>query len=271
MKKNTVIKLSALAASFLTTASTAVSQVVYSEDFTDFAAGTEWTKGVGTYTLLNDGDGNSFWDANTATGNQVKPLEYSGSGTSFYWGATGTSTVDRFPGGVLEPQAAGNTDYKAAGVFIDPVAFTPGTGTYRLSYDIVGAEVSNTAAAIQIATFTGIGADGNNTAGFDAAGANLFNVGGSTATSVTDNRFGTQGSATLENFFVQAVDTSVAGTFTMDFTYTAGETVGLLFVGYASGVQYDNLEISAVPEPATFALLAGIATLGLVLYRRRNA
>jgi hypothetical protein len=39
------------------------------------------------------------------------------------------------------------------------------------------------------------------------------------------------------------------------------------------GLAVDDLSVTftAVPEPATFALLAGFATLGLVLYRRRNA
>ncbi len=35
-------------------------------------------------------------------------------------------------------------------------------------------------------------------------------------------------------------------------------------------VTFDNIEVSAVPEPSTFALLAGIGALGLVLYRRRQ-
>jgi hypothetical protein len=33
----------------------------------------------------------------------------------------------------------------------------------------------------------------------------------------------------------------------------------------------DNLQVTAVPEPSTYALLLGFATLGFVLYRRRRA
>jgi hypothetical protein len=38
-----------------------------------------------------------------------------------------------------------------------------------------------------------------------------------------------------------------------------------------SGLGVDNLSITAVPEPATYALLAGVLTLGFALYRRRRA
>jgi hypothetical protein len=229
-------------------------QTVYTEDFTDFIAGVQYTKGTAFYTLLHDGDDNAFWDPNLSSGtNNVKPLDYAGSTTSFSWGTT-SATPDRFFAETLKPQLGGNTDYKGVGVFLPPSVFTAGSGTYQLSYDIVGVDATSEerAAAIQIATFLGIGNDAANTVGFDLAGATLFND-TTSYPSVTESRFRTQGTATLVNYFSQSVDTTATGTFTMNFTYSEGETVGLIFIGFATDVEFDNLSISVATESTSWA------------------
>lgn len=38
----------------------------------------------------------------------------------------------------------------------------------------------------------------------------------------------------------------------------------------AGGITYDNMGVSAVPEPSTYAALAGLGALGLVFWRRRK-
>lgn len=227
--------------------------VVYTEDFTGFTAGVEYTKGTAFYTLLFNGDDNAFWDVNFTNDNNVKTLEYEGSETSFYWGST-TGPSDRFADGVLKPQIGTNTDYKGVGVFLSPSTFSAGSGTYTLTYDIVGVDAANeqSSAAIQIATFSGIGVDAENTVGFDLAGATLFND--ETAyPSVTDSRFRTQGTATLVDYVAQSVDTTTPGTFSVNFSYNEGETVGLVFIGFATDVQFDNLSISSAVEPTGWA------------------
>jgi hypothetical protein len=59
-------------------------------------------------------------------------------------------------------------------------------------------------------------------------------------------------------------------TFTFDWDVPAG-TEKMIFVplwGANSLVGYDN--VGVVPEPSTFALLGGLAALGVVMYRRRK-
>ncbi len=59
-------------------------------------------------------------------------------------------------------------------------------------------------------------------------------------------------------------------TFTFDWAVPAG-TEKMIFVplwGANSLVGYDN--VGVVPEPSTFALLGGLAALGVVMYRRRK-
>jgi hypothetical protein len=51
---------------------------------------------------------------------------------------------------------------------------------------------------------------------------------------------------------------------------TAAFRIALPNLGTFNMVGIDNVAITAVPEPSTFAILAGSAALGLVMYRRRR-
>ncbi len=64
----------------------------------------------------------------------------------------------------------------------------------------------------------------------------------------------------------------MSNTVSAEFDYTQVQGVQIQFGGTGSTltVSFDTLEISAVPEPATFAALAGMATLGLAVVRRRK-
>jgi len=42
------------------------------------------------------------------------------------------------------------------------------------------------------------------------------------------------------------------------------------FGGVSSGLTYDNMSVSAVPEPSTYAMIAGAAMLGVAAWRRRR-
>lgn len=245
----TFLKAAALAAFLVNSAS---AQTVYTEDFEGFAAGTEFLKGTAFYTLLYNGDDNAYWDVNFSNANNVKTLDYEG-GSAPYW-ATTTGPIERFNNGILQPQVGTNADLKAVGVFLAPSVFTAGSGNYQLSYDVVGVDPDSEerSAAVQVATFSGIGADAANTVGIDLAGPEMFTE-TETYPSVTDSRFRTQGTATLVNYVAQSVDTTVAGTFTLNFTYSEGETVGLVFNGYGTDVQFDNLSIAVAQAPTEWA------------------
>jgi hypothetical protein len=61
----------------------------------------------------------------------------------------------------------------------------------------------------------------------------------------------------------------------IDLSATVGTVVAIQMKTSSTFTSWMNLdtvtlETTAVPEPATFALLAGLATLGLVMYRRRR-
>jgi hypothetical protein len=69
------------------------------------------------------------------------------------------------------------------------------------------------------------------------------------------------------------------GTYQVSLEIDAG-LVGQVFqIGFSnnatnfnsSGVFYDNVNLTVVPEPATYALLGGLAAIGLVMYRRRKS
>ena len=53
-------------------------------------------------------------------------------------------------------------------------------------------------------------------------------------------------------------------TFEMRFQIAAGA-----FTGAGAGIAVDNVTVSAVPEPATYAALVGLLALGVVVWRRR--
>lgn len=79
----------------------------------------------------------------------------------------------------------------------------------------------------------------------------------------------TPGTAAAESWLdeeVQAV--APAGTVAVNFYLLNVNPGGA--APAAGNVYFDNITATQVPEPSTFALLGGLAALGVVMYRRRR-
>ena len=255
-----VCKLLALA-SLLGGGTLAIGQIVFQENFQS------WVEAVETVyqtVLSTENTGNSYlnkWvtldDARIAS--LVDPND---PGT----GSTG-----------LAINSNSNGAQRAAFYVIDGSSISAGSGT--LTFDILDSfgtmnvrigvwEVSNgpgtagnsniydsgQAAGTQFSDTTGIGVFGQN----DATSSFLLNP-------ASDVLTGTN------------ADDLVGTGYTYNFTYTGGDIVIGFGVEMSNTSQFtrrviiDNISVAVVPEPATFALLAGFATLGLVLLRRRKS
>jgi hypothetical protein len=92
------------------------------------------------------------------------------------------------------------------------------------------------------------------------------------ANTTLSTSYSTDGGATF--FAVQSYDIGANHLFTANgglglrFYAAEGNSTGAVSLGQMT---YDNLSVSAVPEPSTYAALAGLAALGVVFWRRRAA
>lgn len=229
---------------------------VFQEDFESFTAGTEYKK-----------------DFNVSLGGNTFPDNYKEVSYG-QWGITNNG--NDFSDGVLQPQTGGDTatNLKMAGVFLEGSdVFSPGNGTYTVSFEMTGDTDPDSHSAAQAFVFGGSGVDFSgdtndqldlelSTGGFGGynglqADEDLVDGSDVSAAQLGNLDFGNQ-----------AVE---AGTqvLSFDFTYSGEESIAFAVGGYDNGFQVDNLAITTVPEPSTYAALFGIGALVLVLARRR--
>ncbi|MFU8848331.1 MAG: hypothetical protein ACNA77_06395 [Opitutales bacterium] len=231
--------------------------VIWTENFSGFTAGTDYRQGVARYAV-------GF--ADEAGIPPIRQLDFG------QWGKTGGAAsafgFNDIGGGniALQPNRlsteGGTNDMKGAGVFLASSLFTQGSGVYQLQYDLIadGAGL-NQNARIWIGT--------SSTHDQTAANGWVMRV-----DQVNPNTpalpWELTGTATVNTTFSENLDTSSSFTGILNFNYTEGEDVALVFGSVNSSVAFDNLNISFIPESSSFAFLAGLLGLGLVSARRRR-
>ncbi|CAA6679792.1 MULTISPECIES: PEP-CTERM sorting domain-containing protein [unclassified Lentimonas] len=232
--KSTFILAGAVLASTLTSQAAGV---VYSTDFT----GEEYTQNTGAV-VFDDGTTTAveeWFGSNNGIG-------IAGGDLSF-----NNSTANRFRG---------------TGVWLDTSVTGWEAGLVTVEFDVANF-VSGADTDLLFQAFAANGVDASNTVSLDLHGA----VSGHPV-------LGNSGTATISALgseqYITGNGTDVAFTFTYNGT---DDFVGLVFAqsnaagGTAFGsADIDNLSVT-VPEPSTYALLAGLTGLTFVMLRRRRA
>ena len=248
------MKIKYLLSAFYILVSIAVSQsvsavAVYSEDFESITE----LGGAGQYSF--------GYDKNQDTAPAAyKQLDYG------KWNRSATPTIsaniDVDGDGDLEirPNDNGKNNAKMWGTLIDPTTFaSTGSGTYTFNVDIIGADEGTS--KIYLYSASGYDGSGNNDLIFDAAEGGLGSYvpfQGSGATIVS------------EILSHDIADETASLSFSYDFTYTEGDAIGISFASYNTAIAFDNISISAVPEPSTYALLIGFASFLFIAIKHRK-
>lgn len=254
MKKRTKQILTALSLLSLGMSIGHSQAIVYSTDFDGFVSGTNYIAGVAEYSYGFDADGSAS-DTDGAK-NNFKALAYG------QWGRGSNTNADFIDVGGGDIEARPNIDTannaKLIGTFVDPALFNAtGSGSYTFSVDYTGADSG--AAFVFLYKASGYDTTGTNMLAFDGANGGFGSF---------DPFFGTGTTVVSEVLRYDIVDETANETITHTFNYTAGETIGIAFGAYNTAGTFDNVSISAVPEPSTYAVLAGVLAFAALLFRR---
>lgn len=160
----------------------------------------------------------------------------------------------------LRPNVDGANNAKMFGVILDPTLFAAtGSGTYSFSVDLIGADAGNSRIFLWSAN------------GYDASGSNDLLLDVTEGGFPTYNTLQGTGDTNVAKLFEYEIpDETVGGSYSVEFEYTAGDALAIAFGSYNTSYAYDNLDISVVPEPSSFAMLAGCFALAGVMIRRRR-
>ena len=241
-------KLSALTVLALVAASPAISATtIYSTDFTGFVISTDF---VNAPNIIYGGisPGVNFVKAN-----------------SEIWGKT---SGGNFNSDVAQPNTTANQNHRFIGLFLDPSLFaSTGAGTYSVSFNITG--VSGANATYNAFVYAGSGYD------LSSAEDKRLNLSLSTANApISTTGTGVTASLLTSRNLSTEATTASQSSVSFDFTYDGTSAIAFAVGGYANGSVIDNFAITtnltAVPEPSSFAALAGLGALGAVALRRRR-
>lgn len=234
-----------IASSLLLGGSALADVSLYSEAFNG-SVGTDFFGGVGNFAFGYD------------PGAAYKALDFG------EWGAVNAAST--FSGGVAIPNPTAGTSSKSIGTFIDTSDWAAYDGqTLTLRFDIIGDTGGlerNARAWVYEAS------------GYDTSGSNDWHLALDAALNTGDPMDNlliddTAGGATVTQL-AKSVDlvTAINSTDnTLTFTYTHGREIGLVFGSYNTDMAFDNISITAVPEPATLGLVAAFG--GSALFLRR--
>jgi hypothetical protein len=202
---------------FIAPSLVSLAQADYTEDF---EAITE-NSGAGQYSFGYDKDGAEF---------VYKQLDY---GTWVRQSASSVvSDVDSDGDLELRPNEDTKDNGKMWATLIDPATFAAnGTGVYTLSVDMIAADEGNSRIWLASAN------------GYDASGSNDLVLAATAAMSEYTPLSGT-GTTSITEILEHEVDESTGGTYTVEFTYTAGDALAVAFGSYNTSFAYDNLSIT---------------------------
>jgi hypothetical protein len=198
--------------------------VIYSENFDSDSLAI--LGGVGKYSFGYDKNND------TAT-NAYKALNYGNWVRQAPATISANIDVDGDGDKEIRPNDNGKNNAKMWGTLIDPSTFaSTGSGTYTFSVDYIGADEGASRIYVYSAS------------GFDASGQNdlvlQVSNGGLNYTPLTE----TTGTTVVNEIFTYVIpDTTTSDTYSVEFTYTAGDAIAIVFGSYNSAIAYDNLTI----------------------------
>jgi hypothetical protein len=277
MNKNTLI--TTILAASVAAASSLSAQAVYSTDFSTGNVATQPNSGangsLGSGGAGFNYDGNfGTWLFSNGNGGINEAAEGRGDGINPTAPANAISSI-----GLNRPQDGAGTNGRINTVVIAGSDFTVGQ-EYTVSFDVIGGQDrdgnagADTTGRVWLASLSGYDNSGSNYIQIDGTWGGFGNVANkpftaSGAASVTwlhtdENQDNGQNIAGEE-----LVGQTTANTDILTFTYTGGD-IGFGVATYNNHFAIDNFAVEAVPEPSTFALLAGMAALGWVMIRRRG-
>lgn len=254
--KYTLIKtLGACASTFL--ASQVGAQII-SEDFSSPMT----IQNNGATSELGNGGSYAFgsWVYNAGNMGINDPAEGDGLGNSL---GNAISSI-----GIARAQDVRGTNARAVSVIFDGSSFSNGQ-EYTVSFDVIGDADGANNGRYWFAEVSGDGPDD---------GILIDGTHGGWASAKPFAVSGTGGNATVSFLEdspgngVSLESANVAGVTNESFNFTYSADTDLAFAAgtFNNAFGIDNFQIAAIPEPSSFALLAGLGSLGLIMLRRRR-
>lgn len=254
--KHTSIKTLGACASILLAGQ--VGAQIINEDFSN----PNTIQNSGATSELGNGGSYSFgsWVYNAGNMGINDPAEGDGLGNS---AGNAISSI-----GMARIQDWRGTNGRAASVIFDGGSFSSGQ-EYTVSFDVIGDANGQNTGRYWFAEVSGLGIND---------GILIDGTQGGWASAKPFAVSGTGGNATITFLEdspgngVSLPSANVAGITneSFNFTYNAGTDLAFAVGTFDNAFGIDNFQIAAIPEPSSFALLAGLGSLGLLLLRRRR-